>query len=275
MNPSEFIENISSNPWLSIISLVLTAMGIFLSIWFYRKGDKKKKPTYCSRTINLVKDSISKVKHVEILFKGAKIENLSTTEIAVWNAGKETISFSDVAQNDRFRIELEGDGKILEFEIIYLNNTANDFKLKKVNEKRIEIIFDYFDYNEGFIVRVYHTATTDLLKVTGAFKGTKYVSINHFMVRENFFDKFLSLKISPKTMRILLGVFLVITPVLFILDAFTPEIFSPDSIQKIRKALYVFQYPVMIYFALLFWYMGYRVLKRRVPKDFKLFEKEF
>lgn len=273
MNLDTLIFCVMNEQSMAFMSLIITIISVFLCILFHRKSIKKKKPTYCVRTINLIKDSISKVESVEILFNGKRIEKLSTTEIAVWNAGKKTINSSDVANNDLFMIELDGEGQILDYEITYVNNKANAFELRKFGKKCLAVVFDYFDYKEGFIVRLYHTGTNSPL-VKGAFKGVKGVSIKPYVPQGNFWNKFVFKNISPKTIRRFLGIVFMVMPFFIFMDVILSKM-CPDILQKIERISLLIRYPIMTCVVLVFWNFGYVLLKRRVPKDFKLFEQEF
>ncbi|KND48334.1 MAG: hypothetical protein AB198_02095, partial [Parcubacteria bacterium C7867-003] len=94
-----------------------------------------------------IREKIEKINVVEILYRGSKINNLSITRIAIWNQGNETISFSDVAPLNPFKIIALGEAKILDFEIIYKKNEVNNFSLQEVNFNKDEIFinFDFFD----------------------------------------------------------------------------------------------------------------------------------
>lgn len=273
MNLDALIFCVMNEQSMALISLIITIISVFLCILFHRKSIKKKKPTYCARTINVVKDGIIKIEAIEILFKGKRVEGLSMTEIAVWNAGKETINSSDVANNDMFMIELDGDGQILDYEIIYVNNKANAFEVRKFGKKSLAVIFDYFDYNEGFIVRLYHTGANIPL-VRGAFKGVKSVTVKPYVPQGNFWNKFVFKNISPKIIRRILGIVFMVMPFFIFMDVLLSKM-CPDILQKIERISLLIRYPIMTCVVLVFWNFGYVLLKRRVPKDFKLFEQEF
>jgi len=57
---------------------------------------------------------LSKINSINVLYHGSKIENLSISRIAIWNAGKKAINSTDIVKKDKFRIEIDKEFKILE-----------------------------------------------------------------------------------------------------------------------------------------------------------------
>src|SRR5690606_13866978 len=115
----------------------------------------------------------------EIQYHNNKIDNLSISKIAIWNSGKETISSTDVARNDPFLITIANDYTILDCDILFEKNSANGFSIYKINSNKVEIKFDYFDFNEGIVVQIYHTSAEEKnISVNGSFKGTKTIERN-------------------------------------------------------------------------------------------------
>lgn len=274
INTTDILDFINKNPWLNILFIILTLISIFLSIWFYIKSKRTRKPTYCVRTFNLVRDKINKIDSVNILYQGEKIDNLSISKIAIWNGGKETISQSDIAKNDRFRIEIVDTASILDFKLLFEKNNANGFKLTKIDNNCINVEFDYIDFNEGVIIQLYHTATesSDLI-IKGSFKGTKEILRNDTSVSifpKMFYDV-LNLKfMKPRVVRKLLGLMTIILPVLLFFVLFIDH----DVRQKAELSFW--PKVIMISFVTIpYWWMGFRILKRRVPKGFNLFDDEF
>jgi len=169
-----FLKLINDFPWLNIVFIFLALIGMFITIWLYFKGKIQRKPTYYSLTKNIIKDSNTEIKSLEFFNEYEKINNLSITKLSFWNAGKETICSTDVAPREQLRIEINSNYDILDCELTYQKNIANGFIIKKIDNKVISITFDYFDFNEGVIIDIYHTAPNGpYLKLKGSIKGTK------------------------------------------------------------------------------------------------------
>lgn len=149
------------------LGLLLSSLGIFLSIKFRRV----RVPTYLQKNMLLIKDYVSSINSLNILYKGHEIQNLTSTALYIWNKGKETINYCDIAEADPLLIKTKNCAKILDASIVYMHNPANNF-LIEVNEDVIRVIFDYFDFAEGIIINILHTGKIgDEIEVQGTFKG--------------------------------------------------------------------------------------------------------
>lgn len=163
---------------LNLITFILAILGILCSVYFYLKGKKCKKPTYILKTTNLVRENIQKIDSVDILYSGNKIKNLSVTKIAFWNNGKDTISCNDVAKKSPIRLTIKDDFIFLDAEIIFQKNQSNDFSIAISNDNKfIDIDFDYFDFEEGIVLQVFHTgAKSSDISMEGQIKSVKEIS---------------------------------------------------------------------------------------------------
>lgn len=272
----KILEFINQNPWLNVLFILLTLTSIFLSLWFYFKSKKSKKPTYSLRTFNLIKEKINKIDSVEIQYHSNKIDNLSITKIAIWNNGKETISSTDVAQNNPFLVIIEESFSILDCDILFEKNPANGFSINKLNSNKVEIKFDYFDFNEGIIIQLYHTATEeDKITVVGSFKGTKAIERNSTS-RTIFPDSFYKIlknnsSVKPRLMKKIVGAITFLLPLAMIFFIFL----SPDILKEPEPPTLLSKILLASTITIPYWWLSYRTLKRRVPKGFGIFEDEF
>lgn len=270
----KILDLINQNPWLNVVFILLTLSSIFFSFWFYFKSKKSKKPTYALRTFNLIKEKINKIDSVEIQYHNYKIDNLSITKIAIWNNGRETISSIDIAQNDPFLINIEEGFSLLDCDILYEKNKANGFSLNKRDANNIEIKFDYFDFNEGIIIQLYHTATEEeKISVKGSFKGTKSIERNSSsknILPDTFYKVLKNGSIKPRLMKRIVGVITFLVPLVMMILIFV----FPESEKKPEPTLLkkILTSSIVI---LPYWWLSYRTLKRRVPKGFGIFEDEF
>jgi len=272
INYSDYLNFVIQNTWLINISNLLALVGISFSFMFYFKSKKNKKPIYRIRNINLLEENISKITSVDISYQGNRIENLSISRIMIWNAGKETINNTDIAKNDKFRIEIDKEFKIFEHKLIFQKNLANGFKLTKINDNVLEIDFDYFDYEEGIIIEIYHTAIIgESIKVKGSFKGVKKIirdnsakeiltSLDKLSSILDFIFDYMSKK------RILIPFYSILIAFLIIYTIFTFDIKDKNAILTIIATVMI----VLLYLVLL-----YITAKTKVPKDFDLFKSEF
>ncbi len=279
-NIQYFIEWLNNNPLLNIMSLLLTILSIVTAIYFYLKGKKNKIPTYILRTISLVQENIQKIETVNILYSGNKIDNLSITKIAFWNDGKETIDHSDIAQNNPIRLTIEKDYIFLDAEILYQKNPSNDFNISlSEDNKYIDITFDYFDYEEGIILQVFHTGNkSNNITLTGQIKSVKKfhrkdrslsfipTSIANILRKKIIPDKGIELILGWPTF--IIGLFFIFLSLISSHLQTPPKEYNPEA-NKLAVSI------VAGISGLIYCLMGYSIIKRKIPKGFNVFNEEF
>ncbi len=163
-------EWINQSPWMNILFLILAVISLSASFLFYLKSRKEIKPCFGTRSFQLISESVSNIKDIDIIFKGVKVANLSTTKIAFWNEGRSTLNKSDVAQSDPLRVSISDDLKFLKAELTYQTKKANNCSIGLSDDnKEIILDFDYFHTNQGVIIEAFHTGDA---KVSIAIKGS-------------------------------------------------------------------------------------------------------
>lgn len=263
-----FFEN---TPILNVITLILAILGIAFSAYFYFKSKKSKRPIYIVKTNSLVKESINQVDSVQILFANNKIANLSVTKIAFWNDGKDTINNTDIAKNDPIKIQIKPDFEILEAKILYSKNESNDFRITLSKDRKfISINFDYFDFEEGIVLQLFHTGSQSSdITVTGTIKSVKEIKRKEdsLMILPSFIYKVAIHPISQKIFMqivgwgiILMGSFMTFYS---LLKFSNKEIIVTTS--EINSSI-IYLFPGIIYI-----WVGYRFVRRTIPKGFDIF----
>jgi hypothetical protein len=179
----EYLKWLEDNQWLNLIFLILALIGVIVSIFLYRKSNKRKRPVFAIRSINVISEDIKRIGGVEINYKSDIIDNLTVTKVAFWNSGNDTINDIDQAPTDKLRIELDNQYTILESELLFQSSNTNNIRINNSNNK-IYIQFDYLDSNEGGIIKFIHTGKKSSdVKMKGTFKGSdklKYINTGIF-----------------------------------------------------------------------------------------------
>lgn len=154
------LQNLSQifndNPWLNILFLFLAIFSIILSLIFYFKSKKEKRPTYSKKTSNVIQRTVIKSNKLEVKYNGSSIENLSMTEFAFWNSGRETIRGIDIAPSDPLIIKSTAPIILYDFEVQFKND-INNFIIQKINENSLKLSFDFIDFNQGVKLKIYHS----------------------------------------------------------------------------------------------------------------------
>lgn len=269
-----------SNPYFNAASFLLAILGIVFSIYFYVKSQKKREPTYISRTVNLVRENIQKIDRINILYDGKAVDNLSITKIALWNNGKETIDCGDVAKKNPLRLSIKNDYIFLNAEVIYQKNTSNNFEISiSEDHKYIYITFDYFDFEEGIVLQAFHTGnkSSDVM-LEGQIKSVSQIrrADTSSSILSSFLINSLNEKrLSRKESRTILGwsqLIIGILSLIFVTFTFftKKDYFRSDT--ETDRIIFVISFSLV---GLLYLFMGYNCIKRYIPKGFDVFNEEF
>jgi hypothetical protein len=259
----------SYNPWFQWLTLILgTVIGI-IGIIMAARAKRIKIPVYTTKTFNLIQGKIQAIDDIQIIYKKSQIHDFSISKIALWNNGKETINKADIANSDKLRIVPIGNVKLLNAQIIFEKNNVNNFSLNLENiEKEVLINFDFFDFEEGIILQVFHTGKTgNDIEIKGTIKGfgsikkdfSKLVSI---MNKPTVFFE----KIGKKSQKFILGIFSILVPFILLFSSIKPQ---PET-----KNMLISKYLIVLISASMYWPLAYIILKKRVPRGFELFEVE-
>jgi|SRR5579883_29419 len=168
---NQLIEIIKS-AWFAIL---LTLIGIFLTILYYRWSKREKRPRYLRRSVVIVRNAKKTIPALTVHHRGhsADIDNLSATVFWFWNEGAETIHGNDIAQADQLRIIASKDVKILGASVLGTNNFASTPNIDyQKTENQVLLTFDYLDRNQGVAIEVLHTGTSgQAVAMRGTIKG--------------------------------------------------------------------------------------------------------
>lgn len=209
-----------------IIGVLFSILGIIVSIYLFYAGKKYRQLAYTCETLNVsfINNSIGNIK-INPTYNEKEINNLSITDLIIWSKGRKVINSYDVAPKFPLTIHMPSDTEILEYQIIYQNEFANNFNLSLINDNASLIInFDYLSRKNGIALRIIHTNNYNgQVSVDVTLKDGK--SILHVSKRKGFLYKILNHKyvkniISSKLTSFALILFtLVLFPIAFIQSA--------------------------------------------------------
>ena len=281
-NYAGYIWGIESDVFYNILATLLGVLGILLSVYFYRKSKKNKAPTYIVRTINLMTKKVKNISTLQVLYSGENVGNLSVTKVALWNAGKETVDQSDVAKISPMKIGINPEYKILDASILFQKNKSNNFRIElSTDRKYIFIHFDYFDYQEGIVVQIFHTGNESKdVFISGSLKSvecikrleeSKFPLINLlFFQNNNKKRKVLdSNKITVKYSFIIVGLIMLLYSVLIHFIDLDEILLKSPILKRILSTI------ILSLFGGIYLYTGYMLNKRYIPKGFNIFNEEF
>lgn len=164
------------NPWSNLVFLILSILGIIVSVFLYFKSKKTKKAVYYLSSTNIISSKMKFHGNIQITYLEEKVENFTVSKISFWNNGNDVINETDLAPTDKLKIVIDDNFEILDADIIFQSKKTNNAKFNK-QPKEITINFDYFNPQQGFIIRIIHTGIdSSSLKLYGTIKGGKEVS---------------------------------------------------------------------------------------------------
>ncbi len=141
------LGSIGSSPvagWIGIGGSIVAVIGVLLSVYFYRKSRRFKRPVYVLSTQNVIQDYSARLQDLQVSFKGKSVGNVSVTKVGIWNDGTETINKSDIADADPLRITLAGTTELLDATVVKTTSPACQFEII-TSGKNVTISFDYLD----------------------------------------------------------------------------------------------------------------------------------
>lgn len=273
-----FEKWLDSSPLLNFISLFLSVAGFIFPVCFPRRNERSLKLAYIVRTINLTLKSIAMVAAAELKYSDRRIKNLVEAKVILWNDGKETINQTDIAKGDPLKIVILNDFEILSAEILFQKNKGNGFMITISEDKKsILLQFDYFDFEEGIILKIHHTGNFSKdLRVVGSVKGVKKIARKRYedIYFPTVFVKTFGgrIKFKERGRRLALGwTMIAIGAAISLIPLLINELsdFIPRRISTAGKKL------LLLFMGCFFLQLGYRLLKHRIPKGFNGFDEGF
>lgn len=271
--PLSLLEQVISNPVVSMISLVIAILGILLTFIFHSKSKKNKDPRFSVRSNSLLKDFTQQIDGLGISFSGKPIDTLSVLNFVFWNKGKDTIHGNDIPQLDPFIIKILDDKKILAVKKVYGTNDSNNI-IQNISDNKLElhIDFEYLDYGDGFVLQILHTGEdSNCISICGSIKSAGKLSKREVSIKPlyvQFMDKFFKKRTKKKTSYVNSG-FKILGWLTFIASLFMIAIGIYNMIFLNESFLSSFGTSFIVIF--MYGALGLDLIKTRVPPTFKHF----
>lgn len=194
------INQLPSNPWITLISLIFAGLSILLAIYFGIRSLPRKKilVTFENNEILSIKDEF--LSKLNITYDEKPVEKLTVSKMIFWNGSFPTINNTDIINAEPFSIILT-DGELLDASVLKGADTPNRIHVARTTDSSAQISFDYLDRKEGGIIQIIHTGTHSSVGFTKLLKGGK-ISLNNPYI--------------SYTMAILLGLELIATVFFFV-----------------------------------------------------------
>lgn len=166
-----------------IIGILLGITGIILTII----SKQNKFLIFKYSTDRLISNFKSAYEGLTLKYNNDDIESFCKTKIVLWNKGKSSICSNDITEKDPLKFHV-GNALIFNYCIIGMNDDSIDLDLKLSEDKKhIIIYFDHLNYNDGFIIQLFHTENENSFSVTGTLKCQKGKIENKRNLREIYY----------------------------------------------------------------------------------------
>lgn len=144
---------ISNNPIFLALTLICTVLG---TVWA-KNGIAKKRLSLSTNSFPIIRDSVSNIPNVNILYKEQPISNLTISNFTIWNSRTKSILKSDIVPKAPlcFR-SINPNATILDISVIQSNKLSNNAEII-LKENTFNFSFDYLDKKNGVVIQVIHT----------------------------------------------------------------------------------------------------------------------
>lgn len=150
--------------WIAAVSLALGIIGIAMAVYFHRRTEKKRIPTFIvnPRRRNLVQPELAKFESFSLLYDGTEVGKRGITAIQVyfWNSGTLEILSSQVLKPYSISIS---DGRILSWSIIKANRGVIEPQLVRADENlnSLRLFFAVLEPGDGAVIEIVYDGPTD------------------------------------------------------------------------------------------------------------------
>lgn len=160
--------------YVGIAGLIIGLFGLISGFFFYRLSRIGRRFAYKRSGLRLLGgESGTLPTEVAVTYKGQVVENLTVTNVLIWNNGRETIRGVDVVDSNPLRLEVTEGCEILDVQELLPTRKEISFRAdvdpKKPNQRLLR--FEYLDPNDGARIRILHTDTKKLCDVEGTIQG--------------------------------------------------------------------------------------------------------
>lgn len=171
----QWLSNTLAHPVIVLIGYLFGLAGVIVSVVFYFKQVKDKRPRWASRTAVVIDGKKPEADAINgklaVTWDGHSVEQLTVTRLLIGNAGRETIRCADIAAADPVRVIPAEGVQILACEVCEVCTPAINATAEKHADSSIRLGFEYLDEGDAFVLRVVHTGGYEGLSVAGTIMG--------------------------------------------------------------------------------------------------------
>lgn len=154
--------------WLTILTFVV---GVVISWYFYKRSLRRKSLAYTMVDRIVVLPEMRGEDGLAITWHGERVSRVTSTTVAMWNSGTETIDGSDFLAEDPPRIVAGDAVRILRATVASRTRDAIVADIPWSDFGQAHLRFRFLDPGDGMSVEVLHTGGFEALSMKGVVKG--------------------------------------------------------------------------------------------------------
>src|ERR1700761_2775342 len=145
---------------LGLIGLAVGVASLGAAYYFYRRSIREPRLRYSTRAFSVIGGTLRPLLDgMEVRYRDAPVPRLAAATVTLWNSGTGTLGREAIAAHDPLRIQLEGEGQILEVALTKTTRRANNVAFEFDPEGGVITIgFDFLDPQDGAVIRLLHTS---------------------------------------------------------------------------------------------------------------------
>jgi hypothetical protein len=143
--------------WLTV---TVASVGLLATYLTHRWSRRDRIPCYAIRHFNVIDKSGGNFPALRITYHGhgEELEVFSSSNITIWNSGRETIRKADIAKADPIQVRVTN-GVFVDAAVIRFTREVNRFDcVLKKDKDAIDVTFDFLDRDDGAVIQVFHSA---------------------------------------------------------------------------------------------------------------------
>lgn len=149
-----------SGALLGIAGVVVGLIGIILSVFFYFRSKNKKILEYEITSTQLITKKMTSIPKLKVTIDNQPVKTLASTTIKFFNAGNQSIVFSDFATKEPLGITITGRLHSCDVSADNPNSTPN---LVAIDDKTFYVKFDFLKQNQSFSITLLHDGKITVL----------------------------------------------------------------------------------------------------------------
>ncbi len=173
-----WVKNMVVNPYFGLAGFVIGIISLLYAYYAAKRSEKINQLGCSVVSTPIISKSESMFPKLSLAYDGHPLENLTVSKVLIENTGNQVIKPSDIAVLDPIRFSVIDDPfEILDYGITLQSDPKNNFVVKRIDSKTLELSFDYIEPGNNVVIDAIHTGIgKKSFKATGTVIGAKNIS---------------------------------------------------------------------------------------------------